>query len=249
MFILVGMDEPNGILLIDKSQDWTSHDVVAKMRGLLHTKRIGHAGTLDPMATGLLIVLVGKACKASQYLMSQSKIYKGEVTFGIVTNSQDAEGEIMERNDVPASVTRESVAAAMRAMEGDQYQIPPMFSAIKINGQPLYKAARKGKEVEREKRFIHVSKFELTDWTGTPEKTAARFCVECSKGTYVRTLANDLGRKVGPGGFLSELRRVASGDFKIEDAVTIEALQAMSDAERVACLKPVANYVPAVALI
>ncbi|MCR5184230.1 MAG: tRNA pseudouridine(55) synthase TruB [Opitutales bacterium] len=243
------MDEANGILLIDKSRDWTSHDVVAKMRGLLHTRHIGHAGTLDPMATGLLIVLVGKACKASQYLMSQSKVYTGEVTFGFVTNSQDAEGEVMERRDIPATMTRESVAAAMKAMEGDQYQIPPMFSAIKINGQPLYKAARKGKEVEREKRFIHISKFELTDWTATAEKTAAGFCVECSKGTYVRTLAHDLGRNLGPGGFLSALRRVASGDFKIEDAVTIEELEAMSDAARLARLMPVSKFVPAVALI
>lgn len=236
----------NGILLIDKPQEWTSHDVVAKLRGVLHTKRIGHAGTLDPMATGLLVILVGPACKASQYLMSQDKVYTGTLRLGVVTNSQDADGEVMEENPVPADLTQERIAEAMRAMEGDQYQIPPMFSAIKINGQPLYKAARKGQEVEREKRFIRISKFELREMHGN---TDVDFYVECTKGTYVRTIAHDLGRKLGPGAHLTALRRVASGKFSIEQAVTLETLQTLSPEAVQARLLPVREYVPAVAML
>lgn len=238
------MEELNGILLIDKPQEWTSHDVVAKLRGILHMRRIGHAGTLDPLATGLLIVLVGNACKASQYLMSQGKIYTGTLRLGVVTNSQDADGEIMETNPVPADLTREQIAAAMHAALGDQYQIPPMFSAIKINGQALYKAARKGQEIEREKRFIHISKFDLLDKRGDD----VDFLVECSKGTYVRTIAHDLGRKLGPGAHLAALRRIASGTFKIDGATTLDALQAMSPSEIRNQLLPVRDYVPALAL-
>lgn len=238
--------EFNGILLIDKPQEWTSHDVVAKLRGVLHTKRIGHAGTLDPMATGLLVILVGTACKASQYLMSQDKIYTGTLRLGIVTNSQDADGEVMEENPIPADLTREKIAEAMRAAEGDQYQTPPMFSAIKVNGQPLYKAARKGKEVEREKRFIRISKFELRDMRGN---TDVDFYVECTKGTYVRTIAHDLGRKLGPGAHLTALRRVASGKFSLEQAVTLDVLQTLSPEQIQARMLAVHDYVPAVALL
>ena len=237
------MDELNGILLIDKPQEWTSHDVVAKLRGILHTRRIGHAGTLDPLATGLLVILVGNACKASQYLMSQNKAYSGTMRLGIVTNSQDADGEVVEQNPVPEDLSREKIATAMREALGDQYQIPPMFSAIKINGQPLYKAARKGQEVEREKRFIHISKFELLDMRGND----VDFVVECSKGTYVRTIAHDLGRKLGPGAHLSALRRTESGKFKIDGATTLDALQKMSPQEIRARLLPVRDYVPAIA--
>ena len=237
--------EFNGILLIDKPQEWTSHDVVAKLRGVLHTKRVGHAGTLDPLATGLLVVLVGTACKASQYLMSQEKAYTGTLRLGVVTNSQDADGEVLEENPVPAELTSEKIAEAMRASEGDQYQTPPMFSAIKINGRPLYKAARKGLEAEREKRFIRIAKFELLDKRGND----VDFYVECTKGTYVRTIAHDLGRRLGPGAHLTALRRTASGKFSLNDAVTIEALQAMSPEEIRARLLSVHDHVPAVALL
>ena len=236
----------NGILLIDKPQEWTSHDVVAKLRGILHTKRIGHAGTLDPLATGLLVILVGPACKASQYLMSQDKIYTGTLRLGVITNSQDADGEIMETNPVPADLSREKIADAMREMEGDQYQIPPMFSAIKINGQPLYKAARKGKEVEREKRFIRISKLELREMR---ENRDVDFYVECSKGTYVRTIAHDLGRKLGPGAHLTALRRIASGKFNLDRALTLDAIQEMSPEAIQACMLAVRDYVPAVAML
>ncbi len=235
----------NGILLIDKPQEWTSHDVVAKLRGILKTKRIGHAGTLDPLATGLLVVLVGNACKASQYLMSQEKAYTGTITLGIVTNSQDSDGEILEKNVVPEALSDAEISAKMKEMEGDQYQIPPMFSAIKVNGIPLYKAARKGQEVAREKRFIRISKFEMT----ARRNDEIDFEVECSKGTYVRTIAHDLGKKIGPGAHLSALRRTLSGKFKIENATTLDALQKMSPQEIAGTLLPVQNFVPRVALL
>lgn len=238
------MQELNGVLLIDKPAGWTSHDVVAKLRGILRTRRVGHAGTLDPATTGLLVILVGNACKASQYLMSQGKIYEGTLRLGRVTNTQDADGEILEENPVPADLSPEKIAEAMRAMLGDQYQTPPMFSAVKINGQPLYKMARKGQETEREPRFIRVSSFEMLG----AELPEVRFRVECSKGTYVRTLAHDLGRRLGPGASLTALRRIASGDRRIEDAVTLEALQAMSPEEIAKRLIDVRSCVPSHAL-
>ncbi len=234
----------NGIILIDKPQEWTSHDVVAKMRGILHTRRIGHAGTLDPLATGLLVVLVGSACKASQYLMSQEKAYAGTLRLGVVTNSQDADGEIVATNPVPADLTSEKIAAAMKAMEGDQYQIPPMFSAIKVNGVPLYKSARKGQDIPRDKRFIRIAKFEMRG----RRDNDVDFFVECSKGTYVRTIAHDLGAKLGVGAHLAALRRTASGKFTIDGAISLEKLQALSPAEISARMLPVAEYVPSVAL-
>ncbi len=238
------MPDFNGILLIDKPTGWTSHDVVAKLRGILHTRRVGHAGTLDPLATGLLVILVGTACKASQYLMSQGKIYEGAFRLGRVTNTQDSDGEIVEENPVPADLTVEKVSEAMRSMLGDQYQTPPMFSAIKINGQPLYKMARKGQETEREPRFIRISSFDVIG----AELPEVRFRVECTKGTYVRTLAHDLGRKLGPGASLTALRRIASGDRNVADATTLEALQTMSPAEIEARLIDVRTCVPSHAL-
>ena len=153
--MLLSPPELDGVLLVDKPGDHTSHDVVARLRGKLRMKRIGHAGTLDPMATGLLVILVGKATKLSQYLVSVDKEYEGTVELGRTTDSQDAEGQTMETRPVPA-LTEAEVRAAMQGFLGDQYQTPPMFSAIKIAGVPLYKRARKGEEVEREPRFIRV---------------------------------------------------------------------------------------------
>jgi len=238
------MSELNGILLIDKPSGWTSHDVVAKLRGILHTRKIGHAGTLDPLATGLLVILVGNACKASQYLMSQGKIYEGAFRLGRVTNTQDSDGEILEENPVPADLSEEKIRAAMHAMLGDQYQTPPMFSAVKINGQPLYKLARKGQETEREPRFIRISAFDLLS-ANLPE---VQFRVECTKGTYVRTLAHDLGRNLGTGASLTALRRIASGDHNVKDAITLEALAALPPQEMAKRLLDVRAHVPSHAL-
>ena len=232
--------EPDGVLLVDKPQGITSHDVVDRIRRLFKTRRVGHAGTLDPMATGLLIILVGKACKASQYLMSQEKEYLATVKFGEITDSQDADGEIIERREIPADLDADKVRAAMKSMLGDQYQIPPMFSAKKIKGVPLYKMARKGEVVEREPRFLNVERYDLLSFR-PPE---ADFIVKCSKGTYVRTLAHDLADKLGPGGHLTALRRTASGSARIEGAVTLDALNAMEYSERLARLVPAHTLVP-----
>lgn len=161
--IRAALAEYDGVLLIDKPSAHTSHDVVARVRGILRMKRVGHAGTLDPMATGLLVLLLGKATKLSQYLMSVDKTYTGSVKLGQVTNTQDSEGDVLETRPVP-ELTEDAVRAALRGMVGDQYQTPPMFSAIKIKGVPLYKSARAGEEIEREARFIRVKRFELTRW-------------------------------------------------------------------------------------
>ncbi|MDR2981326.1 MAG: tRNA pseudouridine(55) synthase TruB [Puniceicoccales bacterium] len=232
--------ELEGVLVVDKPQGCTSHDVVDRLRRVLKMKRIGHAGTLDPMATGVLVILVGKATKASQYLMSRDKSYDGTLRLGQVTDSQDADGEIIETNPVPESITADIIAEAMRKMQGDQYQTPPMFSAKKINGVPLYKMARKGEEVAREPRFIHIEKFDLLNYTA-PD---ALFRVSCSKGTYVRTLAHDLGRTLGPGSHLIALRRIASGEQTIEQSTTLSDLETMPVAEIRNRLIPVWKAVP-----
>lgn len=235
--------ELEGVLLVDKPTEHTSHDVVARLRGKLHMKRIGHAGTLDPMATGLLVILVGKATRISQYLMSVEKHYTGTVTLGAVTNTQDAEGEVLETRPVPV-LTAEQVRTAMQGFVGDQYQLPPMFSAVKIGGQPLYKAARKGDEVEREPRFIRIMRFALTRW----ESPQLDFEVHCTKGTYIRTLGHDLGQKLGCGGHLSALRRTSSGELNLSEATTLDDLLAMSLPEIEARLIPVHRAAPRVAL-
>lgn len=236
-------DLPEGVLLVDKPQGFTSHDVVAKMRRVFHIKKVGHAGTLDPMATGLLLILIGKATKASQYLMSMDKEYTGTVRFGQITDSQDADGEIIEERPVP-ELSESDVTSQMKTFIGDQYQTPPMFSAKKVNGQKLYKLARQGKTVEREPRVIHISRFELTGF----EMPQASFLVGTSKGAYVRTIAHDLGERLGCGGHLNVLRRTAVGQFRVEDAATIEELEAMAPSTLRKRLIPVIQAVPSHAL-
>lgn len=222
-----------GILLIDKPTGMTSHDVVDKVRRKLRMKRIGHAGTLDPMATGLLIILVGKATKLSQYLTSLDKTYSGTITLGVATNTQDADGEVAVTKPVP-ELSQAQVEEALRSFVGDQYQTPPMFSAVKINGQRLYKLARKGLEVEREPRFVRVSRYEITRF----ELPQIGFSLDCSKGTYVRTLASDLGDKLGCGAHLSSLRRDASDRFSVKDAVGLDAFMEMGAPEIEAAIIP-----------
>jgi tRNA pseudouridine55 synthase len=236
-------DAPEGILLVDKPQGITSHDVVAKMRRVFHMKKVGHAGTLDPMATGMLLILIGKATKASQYLMSMDKEYAGRVKLGVITDSQDADGEILEERPVP-ELSEAQVLTEMKSFLGDQYQTPPMFSAKKINGQKLYKLARQGKTVEREPRVIHISRFDITKFA-LPEIS---FIVGTSKGAYVRTIAHDLGERFGCGGHLNELRRTAVGQFRVEKASTIEELENMSPSTLRKQLIPVIQAVPSHAL-
>lgn len=226
--------EPAGVLLVDKPQGITSHDVVDCVRRLYRTRRVGHAGTLDPMATGLLILLVGPATKASDQLMAQDKEYLGEATLGVVTDTQDAEGRTLETNAVP-EITEARVRAALAAMLGDQLQVPPMHSAKKIGGRKLYELARKGVEVVREPRAISLAEFTLLAW----ESPRIRFLVRCTKGTYVRTLAFDLGRRLGPGAHLSMLRRTRSGRLDLSRGHTLPQLGAMDEAGLLTALIPV----------
>jgi len=235
--------ELEGVLLVDKPRDHTSHDVVARLRGKLKMKRIGHAGTLDPMATGLLIILVGKATSASQYLVSLDKEYEGTIELGKVTDTQDADGDVMETRPVPPTLSEADVKAAIATFHGDQYQMPPMYSAIKIDGQPLYKAARKGEDVEREPRFIRVMSWELTRFA--PPQLDFRMRV--TKGTYVRTLAHDLGQKLGCGAHLSALRRTATDKFNVAQALTIDQIQALTLPEIEKKLIHVRDAVPSLA--
>lgn len=217
--------EFEGVLLIDKPSGLTSHDVVDRVRRVLRMKRIGHAGTLDPMATGLLIILVGKATRLSQYLMSLDKEYEGTIKLGETTNTQDADGEIVATRPVPA-LSAAALSRVMAEFIGDQYQTPPMFSAKKLGGVPLYKLARKGREVEREPRFIRISQFELLRL----ELPELDIRVRCSKGTYIRTLSHDLGEKLGCGAHLTALRRTATDRFSVADAVTLEEFSAWNAA-------------------
>lgn len=242
--MLIPAKELDGILLVDKPADHTSHDVIARLRGKLRMKRIGHAGTLDPMATGLLVVLVGKATAVSQYLISLDKEYTGTIKLGITTNSQDADGEVLVTRPVPATLAEAEVRAAMKTMLGDQYQIPPMFSAIKIDGVPLYKLARKGEEIAREPRFIRVIDWELMRFA-PPELD---FRVRCTKGTYVRTLTHDLGEKLGCGAHLTALRRTGTDKLTLERALTIDQINALTLPEIEKHLLHPRDVVPSLAL-
>ena len=235
--------ELDGVLLVDKPGQHTSHDVIARLRGILRTKKIGHAGTLDPMATGLLIVLVGPATRVSQFMISLDKEYEGAIELGKTTDSQDADGEVMETRPVPA-LTEADVQSAIKGFLGDQYQMPPMYSAIKIGGVPLYKKARKGEDVEREPRFIRVMSWDLLGF----ESPQIRFRLRCSKGTYVRTLAHDLGTKLGCGAHLAALRRTATDRFNVAQALTLEQIEKLSLPEIQRRLIPVGEAVPSVAL-
>lgn len=232
-------DQPEGIFLVDKPQGITSHDVVARMRRVFRIKKVGHAGTLDPMATGLLLIMIGKATKISQFLMSHDKEYTGTVRFGQTTDSQDADGSITVERPVP-ELSESQLLAHMETFLGDQYQTPPMYSAKKVNGQALYKLARKGITIEREARVIHVSRFELTNF----DSPQASFLVGSSKGAYIRTLAHDLGELIGCGGHLNALRRTAVGKFRIENAVTLEEIEKMSPSSLRRKLLPIHQAVP-----
>ena len=242
--MLIPTKELDGILLVDKPADHTSHDVIARLRGKLRMKRIGHAGTLDPMATGLLVVLVGKATSVSQYLISLDKEYTGTIKLGVTTNSQDADGEVLVTRPVSPSLTETEVLAAIKTMLGDQYQMPPMFSAIKIDGVPLYTLARKGEEIAREPRFIRVASWELTRFA-PPELD---FRVRCTKGTYVRTLAHDLGEKLGCGAHLTALRRTGTDKLTLERALTIDQINALTIPEIEKHLLHPRDVVPSLAL-
>ena len=239
----MGLQDPSleGILLVDKPSGITSHDIVDRLRRKLKMKKIGHAGTLDPLATGLMIMLIGKATKVSQFLISLDKAYEGTFKLGVETDSQDSDGEVVETKDLPENLSEEIIGEAMKEFLGDQYQTPPMFSAKKINGVPLYKMARKGKTVEREPRVIRINELSLQGWD-SPE---GRFFMDCSKGTYVRTVFHDLGQKLDCGGHLTSLRRTKINDFSIEGVPTLEEIETMGTGEFQSLLIPVREAVPA----
>jgi tRNA pseudouridine55 synthase len=220
------LPDPDGVLLIDKPCEWTSHDIVAKVRNHFQLNKVGHGGTLDPNATGLVVLLIGRGTQLSARIMGGDKTYEGEILLGVETNSQDTDGEVTSEKD-SSGVTEEQLRAEMKKALGDQMQMPPMVSAIKMNGVPLYKLARKGQEVEREPRFIHIYKFALREFT-SPRAT---FEVKSTKGTYVRTLAHDLGTRLGCGACLSQLRRTQSGDFSLSNAWKLDDILKWDRAE------------------
>ena len=216
----------DGALLVDKPAGPTSHDVVDAIRRRFQIKKVGHCGTLDPNATGLLIIVLGRGTKLSERLMGDDKVYEGAIKFGETTDSYDSDGELTASSPVPA-LTLEQLNAEAAAFIGDQMQLPPMVSAIKKNGVPLYKLARKGIEVEREPRLIHIYNFRFTHYA----EPLGEFRVACTKGTYVRSLAHDLGQKLGCGAHLSTLRRSVSGKFDVADALPLAAILQMTAPE------------------
>src|SRR3984893_8738657 len=208
---------PDGVLLVDKAGEMTSHDVVAIVRRKLGIKKVGHCGTLDPIATGLLLITIGRGTKVQDLLMSEDKEYAGTLTLGISTTTQDREGEIVEERSVPP-FDENQVRAAFEKFRGDFYQLPPMVSAKKHGGVPLYKLARQGKVVEREPRLVHVYRYDI-DRIARPEIV---FSVLCSKGFYVRTYAHDIGEALGCGAHLKSLRRTKSGRFEVTNAIGVD---------------------------
>ena len=222
----------NGIIVIDKPQEWTSMDVCAKIRGVLHERRVGHAGTLDPMATGVLPVFVGRATRAVEFASESEKEYIAGLKLGVVTNTQDTTGQVVEERPVEADLE-----GALAAFRGEITQIPPMYSALKRDGKKLYELARAGKEVERAPRPVTIHALEVLDQTG-PDRYTLR--VRCSKGTYVRTLCHDIGAALGCGGCMSALRRTEAAGFSLAEAVPLEAL--LDAPDPAALLRPVDAY-------
>lgn len=216
----------DGAILVDKPAGPTSHDIVDALRSHFGLKKVGHCGTLDPNATGLLIIVLGRATKLSEKLMSSDKVYEGTLKFGESTNSYDTDGEIVATAPVPP-ITLERLNQEAELFEGDQMQLPPMVSAVKQDGVPLYKLARKGLEVERKERMVHIYRFRFTRY----EEPVAWFRVACTKGTYVRTMAHDMGQKLGCGAHLLNLRRTGSGKFEVADAVQFEEIIQWSTAQ------------------
>ena len=244
---------PNGILIIDKPAGWTSQDVAAKLRGVFHEKRVGHGGTLDPMATGVLPIFIGRATRAVPFFEHADKVYEAVLRLGLVTDTQDITGRTLEEH--PVDITPEQLEAVLVSFRGEIRQIPPMYSAIKVNGQKLYQLARKGREVEREARTVTI--YELTpvgsdpliapviadgNDAAAPQRQEAsgdaslradvRLRVHCSKGTYVRTLCHDVGAALGCGGCMAALRRTRAGRYGIEQAHTLEEILAAPEPER-----------------
>ena len=213
----------NGIVIVDKPADWTSQDVVSKLRGVLRTKRIGHGGTLDPMATGVLPVFVGRATRGVEFFEHAVKTYEAVLRLGVITNTEDITGEVLEKREV--QISQAEFLGVLPKFRGEIQQIPPMYSALKINGQKLCDLARKGREVERKPRTITIHRLECLSFDGE----TARLTVTCSKGTYIRTLCKDIGEALGCGGCMESLRRTAAGAYTIEEAIPLADLVASEE--------------------
>ena len=215
----------NGIVIIDKPAGWTSQDVVSKLRGVLRTRRIGHGGTLDPMATGVLPVFVGRATRGVEFFEHAEKTYEATLRLGLTTDTEDISGTVLEEKEV--SISEADFLGVLPQFRGKIQQIPPMYSALKVNGQKLYDLARKGKEVERQPREIEIFKLECLEFNGKE----ARLRVACSKGTYIRTLCKDIGQALGCGGCMAALRRVTAGEYTIDQADALDELVAAENPE------------------
>ena len=216
----------NGIVIIDKPEGWTSQDVVSKLRGVFKTRRIGHGGTLDPMATGVLPVFVGRATRGVEFFERAEKTYEAVLRLGISTDTEDITGTVLEEKEV--SVTESAFLSVLDGFRGQIQQIPPMYSAIKINGQKLCDLARKGREVERKPRTITIHRLDCLEFSGS----TARLLVHCSKGTYIRTLCKDIGAALGSGGCMESLRRVSAGEYTIENSVPLAQVVASEHPEQ-----------------
>jgi len=222
-----------GILLIDKAPDWTSHDVVAKLRRLLGERRIGHAGTLDPMATGLLTIFVGRATRAVEFAEAEAKTYVTRLRLGLTTDTQDTTGEVL--TSCEAQISREALEAVLPSFLGEIYQVPPMYSALKVDGQRLYQLARRGVTVERQARPVTIHRIVVLDQI----EDGFDLEISCSKGTYIRTLCHDIGQALGCGGTMAALRRTQVGAFSVEEALTLAEIEASEDRGRF--LQPLDN--------
>ena len=224
----------SGILIVDKPADWTSQDVAAKLRGVFHEKRVGHGGTLDPMATGVLPVFVGRATRAVPFFEHADKEYLAELRLGVVTDTQDSTGRILEEH--PVNVTREQLEAVLPRFRGEIEQLPPMYSAVRVNGQRLYALARQGKEIERQPRHITIHSLEINTGDGSlccfaTQRTVpcVALRIHCSKGTYIRTLCHDVGQALGCGGCMSGLVRTRAGAYTLAQAHTMDEILAAKD--------------------
>ena len=213
----------NGIIIIDKPAGWTSQDVVSKLRGVLRTKRIGHGGTLDPMATGVLPVFVGRATRGVEFFEHAEKTYEAVLQLGITTDTEDTSGTVLEEKEV--SISEADLLDVLPRFRGEILQVPPMYSALKVDGKKLYELARAGKEVERQPRPITIHELELLEFIGN----TARLRVHCSKGTYIRTLCKDIGDALGCGGCMAALRRVQAGEYTVDEAITLQAVVESAD--------------------
>lgn len=227
-------NELSGVLLVNKHKGVTSHDIVFKIRKLYGTKKVGHTGTLDPLATGVLPVLIGRSAKAAEYLLSENKKYIAEIKLGIATDTADITGNILEKSDTLP--TENEFFMACEQFIGNIKQIPPMYSALKVNGQKLVDLARRGIEIERQAREITI--FSIIPETIDEKEGLYRIEVDCSKGTYIRTLCADIGKRLGCGATMTELQRTKSGDFELKNAYTIDELEKMSKEERESLLLP-----------